>query len=141
MKFLTLDSCGALGRFTVLADPKIEVYFSPRAVATEAVVDALSKAKATVLVQAYSFTSPAISKALVEAQRRGVKIQVILDKSNRTDRYSTATFTQNYGIPTFIDDRHAIAHNKIIIIDGQTVLTARSISRSKPKNTTRRICS
>ena len=31
--------------------------------------------------------------------------------------------TQNYGIPTFIDDRHAIAHNKIIIIDGKTVLT------------------
>ena len=46
-----------------------------------------------------------------------------MDKSNRTDKYSAATFTQNYGIPTFIDDRHAIAHNKIIIIDGQTVLT------------------
>jgi len=77
-----------LAASTVLADPKIEVYFSPKGGCTEAVVDALSKAKATVLVQAYSFTSPAISKALVEAQRRGVKIQVILDKSNRTDRYS-----------------------------------------------------
>jgi phosphatidylserine/phosphatidylglycerophosphate/cardiolipin synthase-like enzyme len=52
-----------------------------------------------------------------------VKIQMLLDKSNRTDRYSAATFTQNYGIPTFIDDRHAIAHSKIIIIDGRTVLT------------------
>ena len=78
---------------------------------------------ANVLVQAYSFTSPAIAKARTEAHRRGVKVEVILDKSNRTDRYSAATFTQNYGIPTFIDDRHAIAHNKIIIIDGKTVLT------------------
>jgi len=89
----------------------------------KAVVEALSKAKSTVLVQAYSFTSPPIAKALTEAQRRGVKIQIVLDKSNRTDRYSAATFTQDYGVPTFIDDRHAIAHNKIIIIDGQTVLT------------------
>src|SRR5206468_10878650 len=68
-------------------------------------------------------TSPPIAKALTEAHQRGVKIQVILDKSNRTDRYSAATFTHNYGIPTFIDERHAIAHNKVIIIDGQTVVT------------------
>ena len=60
---------------------------------------------------------------LTEAHRRGAKVEVILDKSNRTDRYSAATFMQNYGIPTFIDDRHAIAHNKIIIIDGRTVVT------------------
>ena len=107
----------------VLADPKIEVYFSPKGGCTEVVVDALSKAKSNVLVQAYSFTSPAIAEALTEAHRRGVKVEVVLDKSNRTDRYSAATFTQNYGISTFIDDRHAIAHNKIIIIDGRTVLT------------------
>jgi phosphatidylserine/phosphatidylglycerophosphate/cardiolipin synthase-like enzyme len=30
---------------------------------------------------------------------------------------------ENAGLPTYIDDRHAIAHNKIVIIDGQTVLT------------------
>src|ERR1051325_261349 len=112
-----------LAASTVLADPKVEVYFSPMGGCTEAVVDALSKAKSNVLVQAYSFTSPAIAKALTEAHRRGVKVEVVLDKSNRTGKYSAATFTQNYGIPTFIDDRHAIAHNKIIIIDSKTVLT------------------
>ena len=29
----------------------------------------------------------------------------------------------NSGIPTFIDDKHAIAHNKIMIIDKETVIT------------------
>jgi phosphatidylserine/phosphatidylglycerophosphate/cardiolipin synthase-like enzyme len=29
----------------------------------------------------------------------------------------------NAGISTFIDDKHAIAHNKIIIIDRETVIT------------------
>lgn len=32
-------------------------------------------------------------------------------------------FLFNAGIPVFIDSRHAIAHNKIILIDGETILT------------------
>jgi phosphatidylserine/phosphatidylglycerophosphate/cardiolipin synthase-like enzyme len=34
-----------------------------------------------------------------------------------------ATFLANSKIPTFIDSNHAIAHNKVIIIDGNTVIT------------------
>ncbi len=99
------------------------VHFSPRGGCTEAVVGALQKATATVLVQAYSFTSAPIAKALVDAHRRGVKVQVILDKSQRTEKYSSATFLYNSGIPCLIDAQHAIAHNKVILIDGETVIT------------------
>ena len=49
----------------------IQVYFSPDGGCTEAVVRELGKAKSTVLVQAYSFTSAPIAKALVEAKKRG----------------------------------------------------------------------
>jgi phosphatidylserine/phosphatidylglycerophosphate/cardiolipin synthase-like enzyme len=87
------------------------------------VVDNLNKATNTVLVQAYSFTSAPIAKALVDAEKRGVKVQVILDRSQRTEKYSSADFVQHAGIPTYIDAKHAIAHNKIMIIDGKTVLT------------------
>jgi phosphatidylserine/phosphatidylglycerophosphate/cardiolipin synthase-like enzyme len=68
-----------------------------------------------VLVQAYSFTSKPIAEALVRAHQRGVKISVILDKSQRTEKYTEADFIANYGIPTYIDDKHAIAHSKTII--------------------------
>jgi phosphatidylserine/phosphatidylglycerophosphate/cardiolipin synthase-like enzyme len=101
----------------------IQVFFSPKGGCTDAVVENLNKAKSTVLVQAYSFTSAPIAKALVDASKRGVKIEVILDKSNRTGKYSAADFVAHAHIPTFIDARHAIAHNKIIIIDTDTVLT------------------
>src|SRR5664280_2634656 len=101
----------------------IQVYFSPQGGCTEAVVANLDKATNTVLVQAYSFTSAPIGKALVDAKKRGVKVQVILDKSQRTERYSSADFVQRAGIATFIDAKHAIAHNKIMVIDEQTVLT------------------
>ena len=101
----------------------IQVYFSPKGGATEAVVNALDHATNAVLVQAYSFTSAPIAKALVDAHRRGIKVQVILDRSQRTEKYSEADFLKNNGIPTLIDAQHAIAHNKIMILDGYIVLT------------------
>ena len=88
----------------------IEVFFSPRGGCTDAVVKALDHATNTVLVQAYSFTSAPIAKALVDAHKRGVKIQVILDKSQHTEKYSSADFVAHAGIPTYIDAKHAIAH-------------------------------
>ena len=101
----------------------VEVYFSPKGGCTEAVVEELRQAQGTVLMQAYSFTSTPIAKALVDAFHRGVKVQAILDKSERTEKYSSATFLVNAGIPTFIDAAHAIAHNKVMVIDGRTVIT------------------
>src|ERR1700730_16756500 len=73
----------------------VQVFFSPHGGATEAVVNALEQATNNVLVQAYSFTSAPIARALVDAQRRGVKIQVILDRSQRTEKYSEADFLKN----------------------------------------------
>jgi phosphatidylserine/phosphatidylglycerophosphate/cardiolipin synthase-like enzyme len=101
----------------------VQVCFSPRGGCTENIVDQIKSAKSEILVQAYSFTSVPIAKALTDAHKRGVKVETILDKSQRTERYSSATFLLDAGIPTYIDDKHAIAHNKIIIIDQQTVIT------------------
>ncbi len=103
--------------------PALEVYFSPHGGCTDAIIRELNKAKSTILVQAYSFTSTPIAKALLNAHKRGVKVEVILDKSQRTQKYSSATFLYNSGIPTKIDAQHAIAHNKVMIIDGETVIT------------------
>jgi phosphatidylserine/phosphatidylglycerophosphate/cardiolipin synthase-like enzyme len=103
--------------------PTWQVYFSPKGGCTDAIIRELNKAKSTVLVQAYSFTSAPIAKALLNAHKRGVKVEVILDKSQRTDQYSSATFFYNSGIPVKIDSQHAIAHNKVMVIDGETVIT------------------
>ena len=99
------------------------LYSSPHGGCTEAIVAELDKAKSNVLVQAYSFTSAPIATALVDAHKRGVQVQVILDKSQKTEKYSEADFIAHAGIRTLIDSQHAIAHNKIMIIDGQTIIT------------------
>ena len=50
-------------------------------------------------------------------------MEVILDKSQRSEKYTSATFLANMRIPVYIDARHAIAHNKVMIIDKETVIT------------------
>jgi phosphatidylserine/phosphatidylglycerophosphate/cardiolipin synthase-like enzyme len=101
----------------------VAVYFSPSGGCTEVVVHALAAAQQQVFVQAYSFTSAPIAKALTDARKRGVKVMAVVDKSNQTAKYSAATFLLNAGIPTLIDDQHAIAHNKVMVIDSATILT------------------
>jgi phosphatidylserine/phosphatidylglycerophosphate/cardiolipin synthase-like enzyme len=100
-----------------------QVYFSPHGGCTEAVIRELDKAKSTVLVQAYLFSSEPIANALLDAHKKGIKVKVILDKSQKTEKYSAADFFANSGIPTKIDSAHNRAHDKVIIIDEETVIT------------------
>ena len=97
--------------------------FTPGEDCTGLIVDQIEQAKLTLLVQAYGFTSPSIIQALARAKDRGVNVRVILDKSNEQPRYTGATYLTNHGIPVLIDDRVAIAHNKVLVIDGKHVIT------------------
>jgi len=101
----------------------IVCHFSPRGGCTDAVVNEIRQARQQILVQAYSFTSQPIAAALVEAHNRGVQVYIVLDKSQKSEQYSGADYVANSGIPTLIDSAHAIAHNKIMLIDSQTIIT------------------
>ncbi len=102
---------------------QIEVFFSPKGGCTEAIVKEVRAAKRSVLVQAYWFTSATIAKELVAAHKRGVKVQVILDRSRTEIENEQAEFIVQSGVPTFIDDKHTTAHSKVVVIDGQVVIT------------------
>jgi phosphatidylserine/phosphatidylglycerophosphate/cardiolipin synthase-like enzyme len=101
----------------------VTVCFTPGGNCTDTILHAPSDAKRTVLVQAYSITSAPLAKALLDAHKRGVQVQVILDKSQRTEKYSSADFLANQGVPTMIDADHAISHHKVMTIDGEIVMT------------------
>jgi phosphatidylserine/phosphatidylglycerophosphate/cardiolipin synthase-like enzyme len=102
---------------------QVETFFSPRGGCTDAIIRTIASARKSIHVQAYSFTSAPIAQALVAAHRRGVKTEVILDSSQKSEKYTEADFLTRAGVPTFIDSAHAIAHNKLMIIDEMTVVT------------------
>ena len=58
-----------------------------------------------------------IAKALVNAHKRGIEVEIILEKYQRTAKYSPADFLANSGMSTKIDDTkiddaYAIACNE-----------------------------
>lgn len=103
--------------------PAVSVCFTPGENCEAIIVREIARAKRQVLIQAYGFTSIPIITAVMEAAGRGVEVLVILDKSNDRGRYSAATYLSNAGIPVWIDTPPGIAHNKVMIIDRERVLT------------------
>ncbi len=107
----------------IAAKGTIEVAFSPNNGATQTIIKAIAEAKQSILVSAYSFTSKDIANALVTAKNRGVAVKIILDKSQVGRKYSSSTFFANQGFLLRIDVKHAIYHDKVMIIDDKTVVT------------------
>jgi phosphatidylserine/phosphatidylglycerophosphate/cardiolipin synthase-like enzyme len=101
----------------------VEVRFSPKGGCMDAVVRELKAARREILVQAYSFTADPITYALVEAKKRGVQVEILLDRSNEQESYSDLHILLEQGLTPLIDANHAIAHNKIIVIDKRTLVT------------------
>jgi len=58
-----------------LKNTPTQIYFSPHGGCTDSIVKEISKAKSEILVQAYSFTSKEIAKALVDAHKRGIHVE------------------------------------------------------------------
>jgi len=104
-------------------DPRIDVLFSPGGGCAERIVEEIGAAKETVRVQVYIFTSKPIANALIAAKKRGVRVEVILDKSQEKMTYGRFRVLRRAGIPVYFDREHSTANNKIILIDDQTIIT------------------
>ncbi len=102
---------------------EVRARFSPKGGCQDAIVQEIQKARREILVQAYSFTADPITYGLVDAKKRGVKVEILLDRSNEAERYSDIKILLDQGLEPHIDAEHAIAHNKIMIIDQKVVVT------------------
>ena len=101
----------------------LAVAFTPPSGGGQVIVKAIDDSREEVLVQAYGFTHNTIAQALLRAQQRGVKVQVLLDKkSSQTNRY-VIDLLEAASLPVKFDGAHAIAHNKVMVIDASVVVT------------------
>jgi phosphatidylserine/phosphatidylglycerophosphate/cardiolipin synthase-like enzyme len=105
------------------AQDNISVHFSPNGGCTDAVVAEIRDANQSIHVQAYSFSSKEIVRALIDAANRGVKVTIVADEKASREEYSKTGECGRAGIPVFTDGAHPIAHNKIMLIDGRTIIT------------------
>ena len=102
-----------------LPAPQIEVAFSPDAGSEALVLKMIGTARRSVRLAAYSFTSPAVVRSLIEAKRRGVDVKVLVDDRGNRGRTSIAAMNLivGAGIPTRVISVYAIHHDKYIVVD------------------------
>jgi phosphatidylserine/phosphatidylglycerophosphate/cardiolipin synthase-like enzyme len=100
----------------------ISIYFSPKGGAKQALIRELDKAEKVICVQAYSFTDKEIAAALNRAAERKVAVAICIDEKRLMERHCVAVILDK-NIHIYSDAKHAIAHNKIILIDNEVVIT------------------
>jgi phosphatidylserine/phosphatidylglycerophosphate/cardiolipin synthase-like enzyme len=101
------------------------VYFSPNGGATHAILEGIRGAKRTILVHAYLLYSTRLARALVRAHQRGVQVHVILDAHVQPHHppVSAVALLVAAGIVVSLDAQHACAHDKVMILDAEIVIT------------------
>ena len=101
----------------------VTVRFSPRGEGLALALESIKVAKEQICLHAYSFTSKPITSALIAAHERGVKVAVMADRRESKQRYCRLRELADAGIPVYIDKVAGLAHNKVIIVDDQWVVT------------------
>ncbi len=102
--------------------PDVRILFSPKGGCAEAVVERIQHATTEIKVQEYQFSLKDVSDALINAHRRGVAVDIILDKRQQVSDSSRWKDCEAAGITVNFDYNHPIAHNKIIIVDRYIVI-------------------
>lgn len=105
------------------ASAQIENAFSPDAKAEELVVKVINTSTSSIRLAAYSFSSPTVVKALLDAKKRGVNIMVLVDyrRNQKKPNWTALNRLLAAGIATRTISVYAIHHYKYIIADEQTV--------------------
>ena len=118
----------------------IETGFSPEGSALPLVLKTITTAQKEVRVMGYSFTSPEVVRALINARKRGVDVRVVLDhkanagKQNKASR-AAMNLLVGAGIPVRTVSAFKILHDKVIVADRlNTQLGSYNYSRAAEKS-------
>ena len=101
----------------------ITALFSPKGGIEQQILTSIAAAVETIEMAAYAFTNENIAKALIDAIKRGVKISLVMDKSQtKASQASLHDELEKAGTAIrLISPPGGIMHNKFIIVDGKNV--------------------
>lgn len=101
----------------------LEVYFAPDDHVQDALVQLLKSAKTSIYFLAYSFTADPLGEAIRERAAAGVKVAGVMDTDQAASNLGTEydAFRAD-GLAVRLDNNPGQMHEKLIIIDGETVV-------------------
>lgn len=131
-----LACCALSVNLPATAAPSIQTAFSPEGGALQLVLSTIGSARESIRLMGYSFTSPEVVRALVDAHRRGVDVKIVLDEKGNRNKPSLAAMNlvAGAGIPLRTNDRYAIMHDKVIIVETGSFNFTRAGARANSEN-------
>ncbi|HEY3153466.1 MAG TPA: phospholipase D family protein [Candidatus Binatia bacterium] len=117
----------------VHADMVVQACFSPQGKCSAHILREIELAKKELLVAVYAFTSDDLSNALVQAKKRGVAVQVVVDREfDLANQNSKGKFFEAQKIPVrrvsgtkpkTPEKDAGLMHQKFAVIDSRIVFT------------------
>jgi len=106
-----------------LSGSTITALFSPKGGIEQQILTSIAAAVETIEMAAYAFTNENIAKALIDSVKRGVKVSLVMDKSQtKGSQASLHDELEKAGTAIrLISPPGGIMHDKFIIVDGKKV--------------------
>jgi len=103
----------------------IAVFFSPEGDCMPAIVQQIAAARRSIEIQAFILSTNLISRPLIEAHERGVRVTVVFDAEQAKEEYSLDEALAKAGINVYYDrpSEEGSNHNKVILIDRRVLIT------------------
>ena len=119
--------------FAAGAEMMVQTCFSPQGKCSTHILREIESAKQELLVAVYAFTSDDLAGALAQAKKRGVTVQVIVDREfDRSNDNSKGKFLEGQKIPVRRiagmaakagEKDSGLMHQKFAVIDRRVVFT------------------
>ncbi|HVN53712.1 MAG TPA: phospholipase D-like domain-containing protein [Anaerolineaceae bacterium] len=112
---------GALAPSLTLDGVRVENYFSPTDQVMAHLVQTVQGAKRSVHVMIFTFTDPGLASALIERAKAALDVQGVIEDRGASQGALPTLFCAH--LPFKTDGNKYTMHHKVIVIDGQTVIT------------------
>lgn len=102
---------------------QISTYFSPKNETIPPLLTEIQSAKKSIHFMAFSFTHDALGDAMRDRYESGIEVHGVFEKRQDDGRYSEFNGMKKAGLPVVLDKNNGAMHHKVIVIDGETVIT------------------
>jgi phosphatidylserine/phosphatidylglycerophosphate/cardiolipin synthase-like enzyme len=112
-----------LQQTVIIQDTPIQVLFAPEDDAMAHIIPLVEAAQSSIRFMAFSFTYRQLGQALLERAASGVDVQGIFEARSSENEFSQLPPLYCAGLPVRQDGNPATFHHKVLVIDGQVLVT------------------
>jgi phosphatidylserine/phosphatidylglycerophosphate/cardiolipin synthase-like enzyme len=102
---------------------QIAAYFSPDTDTISPLLKEIQSAEKSIHFMAFSFTHDRLGKAMRDRFAAGVDVRGVFEGRQANNRYAEYKSMKDAGLSVILDENRGAMHHKVIVIDGETVIT------------------